>query len=71
MKQAGAVKIGQQCPRCRKRVRDEQSARKLAMFLRSNVVRLSRARLGYTRTHAYECPHGNGWHVGRAGKREL
>lgn len=59
-----------QCRPCRKEIRTEAEARRVALELRTQVVRASRIRKGYDRTHAYECPAGNGWHVGRARRRD-
>lgn len=60
------------CPVCRKLQYNEEAARKLALTVRTTGVRrLSTAQRGYHRTRAYECPAGNGWHIGRAKKGEL
>lgn len=57
---------GSLCPSCKKRVLTETRAHRRALHLRTSVRRMSAVRGGYHRTMAYPCPHGNGWHVGRA-----
>lgn len=59
-------RVGLRCRRCGKViVGSESRARKLALVQRSSVVRLSAVRGRYHTTQAYECPFGNGWHIGR------
>lgn len=64
------VTIGARCTRCDKIIRTEAQARKQALIVRvgGGHRRLSARRHGWDRTVAYECPHGYGWHIGRAKK---
>lgn len=62
---------GRKCPECRKVVRSEVEAAKKALDLRApGRGTLAGRRKGYRRTRAYECPHGYGWHIGRAKKKD-
>lgn len=58
----------QTCTPCKKIRMTERSARDVALRMRTQIKKASAHTGGYHRTHAYECPHGNGWHVGRAPK---
>lgn len=61
--------MNERCSQCRKRVWTETQARKAALSVRVGIRRLSAIRGGYHQMRAFECPHGNGWHIGRPRRR--